>query len=184
MTENEKKELIKIVVTIILLLIISIISITDQQKIILYILAYLIVGYKVLFKAVKNIFSGQIFDENFLMSIATIGALITGEYLEAVLVMLLYQIGELFQSYAVGKSRKSITELMDIRPDYANIEKNGKVEKVDPAEIKVGPIANPVSHATVIQATSIAKMCWKANKSQERIFLGFSFTSKISFCAI
>lgn len=138
MTENEKKELIKIVVTIILLLIISIISITDQQKIILYILAYLIVGYKVLFKAVKNIFSGQIFDENFLMSIATIGALITGEYLEAVLVMLLYQIGELFQSYAVGKSRKSITELMDIRPDYANIEKNGKVEKVDPAEIKVG----------------------------------------------
>lgn len=138
MTKKEKKDLIKIVITIILLIIIAILPVVDWIKPILYIVAYLIVGYKVISKAIRNIFSGQVFDENFLMSIATIGAFATGEYLEAVLVMLLYQIGELFQSYAVGKSRKSITNLMDIRPDYANIEKNGKLEKVDPEEVSIG----------------------------------------------
>lgn len=138
MTRKEKKDLIKIVITIILLIIIAILPVVDWIKPILYIVAYLIVGYKVISKAIRNIFSGQVFDENFLMSIATIGAFATGEYLEAVLVMLLYQIGELFQSYAVGKSRKSITDLMDIRPDYANIEKNGKLEKVDPEEVSIG----------------------------------------------
>lgn len=117
MTKKNQKELIKIITTILLLLLISIISIETKIKLILYIITYLIVGYQVIKKAIKNIFSGQIFDENFLMSLATIGAFITGEYLEAVLVMLLYQIGELFQSYAVGKSRRSISELMDIRPD-------------------------------------------------------------------
>ena len=138
MTKKEKKDLIKIGITIILLIIIAILPVVDWIKLILYIVAYLIVGYKVISKAIRNIFSGQVFDENFLMSIATIGAFATGEYLEAVLVMLLYQIGELFQSYAVGKSRKSITDLMDIRPDYANVEKNGILEKVDPEEVSIG----------------------------------------------
>ena len=138
MTKKEKKDLIKIVITIILLITIAILPVVDWIKLILHIVAYLIVGYKVISKAIRNIFSGQVFDENFLMSIATIGAFATGEYLEAVLVMLLYQIGELFQSYAVGKSRKSITDLMDIRPDYANVEKNGKLEKVDPEEVSIG----------------------------------------------
>lgn len=138
MTKKEKKELVKIIITIILLILIRVLPVIDVVKLILYIVAYLIVGYQVVLKAIKNIFSGQVFDENFLMSLATIGAFATGEYLEAVLVMLLYQIGELFQSYAVGKSRKSITELMDIRPDYANIEQNGKLVKVDPEEISVG----------------------------------------------
>ena len=138
MTKKEKKDLIKIGITIILLITIAILPVVDWIKLILYIVAYLIVGYKVISKAIRNIFSGQVFDENFLMSIATIGAFATGEYLEAVLVMLLYQIGELFQSYAVGKSRKSITDLMDIRPDYANVEKNGKLEKVDPEEVSIG----------------------------------------------
>lgn len=138
MTKKNQKELIKIITTILLLLLISIISIETKIKLILYIITYLIVGYQVIKKAIKNIFSGQIFDENFLMSLATIGAFITGEYLEAVLVMLLYQIGELFQSYAVGKSRRSISELMDIRPDYANIEENGKIVKVNPEEVKIG----------------------------------------------
>ena len=138
MTKKEKKDLIKIVITIILLITIAILPVVDWIKLILHIVAYLIVGYKVISKAIRNIFSGQVFDENFLMSIATIGAFATGEYLEAVLVMLLYQIGELFQSYAVGKSRKSITDLMDIRPDYANVEKNGRLEKVDPEEVSIG----------------------------------------------
>ena len=138
MTKKEKKELNKIIITIFLLLTTSLLSISTEIKLILYIIAYLVVGFSVILKAVKNIFLGEIFDENFLMGIATIGAFITGEYLEAVLVMLLYQIGELFQSYAVGKSRKQVSELMDIRPDYANIEKAGEIVKVNPEEINPG----------------------------------------------
>ena len=138
MSKKEKKNLIRIIITTILLMLIPLLPLIDIIKIALYILAYLIVGYDVVWKAIKNIFSGQVFDEHFLMSIATIGAFATGEYIEAVLVMLLYQIGELFQSYAVGKSRKSIKELMDIRPDYANIEKAGKLIKVNPEGLKVG----------------------------------------------
>ena len=138
MSKKEKRELIKILITIFLLIVIAILPVIDEIKLILYIIAYLIVGYNVIKKALKNILAGEVFDENFLMSIATIGAIITGEYLEAVLVMLLYQIGELFQSYAVGKSRKQITELMDIRPDYANIERDGKIIKVDPEELSIG----------------------------------------------
>ena len=107
---------------------------------IIYMIAYIIVGYDVLYKAVKHLLQGKLLDENFLMSFATIGALFLGEYLESVMVMLLYQIGELFQSYAVGKSRSSISSLMDIRPDYANIEINGNLEKVDPNSIKVGDL--------------------------------------------
>ena len=149
MTKKEKKELIKIIITIFLLLTTSLLSISTEIKLILYIIAYLVVGFSVILKAVKNIFLGEIFDENFLMGIATIGAFITGEYLEAVLVMLLYQIGELFQSYAVGKSRKQVSELMDIRPDYANIEKAGEIVKVNPEEI------NPGQKIIVIQGEKI-----------------------------
>ena len=138
MSKKEKRELIKISITIFLLIVIAILPVIDELKLILYIIAYLIVGYNVIKKALKNILAGEVFGENFLMSFATIGAIITGEYLEAVLVMLLYQIGELFQSYAVGKSRKQITELMDIRPDYANIERDGKIIKVDPEELSIG----------------------------------------------
>ena len=138
MSKKEKRELIKILITIFLLIVITILPVIDDLKLIIYIIAYLMVGYNVIKKALRNIFRGDLFDENFLMSIATIGAIITGEYLEAVLVMLLYQIGELFQSYAVGKSRKSITDLMDIRPDYANIERDGKLIKVDSEEVNIG----------------------------------------------
>ncbi len=137
MTRKERKSLIKIIIAIILLIMVSILSVNDIVKLGLYIVTYLIVGYDVVWKAIKNLFTGQVFDEHFLMSIATIGAFATGEYLEAVLVMLLYQIGELFQSYAVGKSRRQITELMDIRPDYANIEQDGKLVKVDPEEVSL-----------------------------------------------
>lgn len=106
----------------------------------LFIISYIIVGYDILKKAVKNIFRGKVFDENFLMAVATIGAFAVQEFPEAVAVMLFYQVGELFQSYAVDKSRKSISNLVNIRPDYANIEKNGKIEKVDPDEVKIGDI--------------------------------------------
>lgn len=106
----------------------------------MFIISYLVVGFEILKKAVRNIFRGKVFDENFLMAVATIGAFAIGEFPEAVAVMLFYQVGELFQSYAVDKSRKSIASLMDIRPDYANIEKDGKIEKVDPDEVKIGDI--------------------------------------------
>ena len=106
----------------------------------MFIISYLVVGCEILKKAVRNIFRGKVFDENFLMAVATIGAFAIGEFPEAVAVMLFYQVGELFQSYAVDKSRKSIASLMDIRPDYANIEKDGKIEKVDPDEVKIGDI--------------------------------------------
>src|SRR5699024_1677130 len=99
---------------------------------------YLVIGWDVLWRAVRNIAHGQIFDENFLMAIATVGALCIGEYAESVFVMLFYQVGELFQSYAVGRSRQSIAELMEIRPDYANVERDGTVEQVDPDEVAVG----------------------------------------------
>ena len=132
MTKKEKKELIKIIITIFLLVTITILPVIDMIKLILYIFTYLLIGYNVILKALRNIVSGQVFDENFLMTIATIGAFATKEYTEAVLVMLLYQIGELFQSSAVEKSRRSITELMDIRPDYANIKSGEKIIKVSP----------------------------------------------------
>ena len=138
MTRKERKSLIKIIIAMILLIMVSILPVNNIVKLGLYIITYLIMGYDVVWKAIKNLFTGQVFDEHFLMSLATIGAFATGEYLEAVLVMLLYQIGELFQSYAVGKSRRQITELMDIRPDYANIEQDGKLVKVAPEEVSLG----------------------------------------------
>lgn len=139
MSKKDKKNLTKIIVSSIIVLI-SLFIPFRVIKTILFVVAYLIVGYPIIKKAVTNIFHGEVFDENFLMTIATIGAFLTGEYLEGVLVMLLYQVGELFQSYAVSTSRKSITELMDIRPDYANLKDGEKYKKVSPEEVKVGDI--------------------------------------------
>lgn len=130
----------RIVLATFLLIICLFLKLPEPYAFLMYLLPYLIVGYDVLYKAIKHLFIGQLFDENFLMSLATIGALFLGEYLESVMVMLLYQVGELFQSYAIGKSRSSITELMDIRPDYSNMERDGKLEKVDPDDVKIGDI--------------------------------------------
>lgn len=136
-----KKKGIKIIVSLILFLIAMIINF-DNELINkgIFIIAYIIVGLEIVRKALRNIFRGKVFDENFLMTVATVGAFAIGEFPEAVAVMLFYQVGELFQSYAVDKSRKSIASLMDIRPDYANIEKDGKVLKVDPDDVKIGDI--------------------------------------------
>lgn len=149
MTKKQKKVLIRIIVSAVLLAAIMIttklVEINKWIQLVLYLVPYLIIGYDILKKAVKGIFKGQIFDENFLMAVATVGAVALGEFSEGAAVMLFYQIGELFQSVAVGKSRKNITSLMDIRPDYANVELNGKVEKIDPDDVEIGTeiIVNP-----------------------------------------
>lgn len=136
-----KKRGIKIIISAILFVLALVIPFSNEWiNNGLFIISYLVVGFEILKKAVRNIFRGKVFDENFLMVVATIGAFAIGEFPEAVAVMLFYQVGELFQSYAVDKSRKSIASLMDIRPDYANIEKDGKIEKVDPDEVKIGDI--------------------------------------------
>ena len=136
-----KKRGIKIIISAILFVLALVIPFSNEWiNNGLFIISYLVVGFEILKKAVRNIFRGKVFDENFLMTVATIGAFAIGEFPEAVAVMLFYQVGELFQSYAVDKSRKSIASLMDIRPDDANIEKDGKVEKVDPDEVKIGDI--------------------------------------------
>ena len=136
-----KKKGIKIIIALILFLIALIIDFGNVWiNNVIYIIAYIIVGFEIVRKALRNITRGKVFDENFLMTVATIGAFGIGEFPEAAAVMLFYQVGELFQSYAVDKSRKSIASLMDIRPDYANIEKDGKLEKVDPDEVKIGDI--------------------------------------------
>ena len=136
-----KKRGIKIIISAILFVLALVIPFSNEWiNNGLFIISYLVVGFEILKKAVRNIFRGKVFDENFLMAVATIGAFAIGEFPEAVAVMLFYQVGELFQSYAVDKSRKSIASLMDIRPDYANIEKDGKIEKVDPDEVKIGDI--------------------------------------------
>ena len=141
MTKKVKKKLIRIIISFILLILAFILKL-DNVIIndILFIISYLIVGYDIILKALRNITRGKVFDENFLMTIATIGAFFIGEFPEAVAVMLFYQVGELFQSYAVDKSRKSVSELMDIRPDYANLYLDEKTERVDPNKVKVGDI--------------------------------------------
>ena len=134
-----KKKGIKIILALILFIIAMAIKFQNEWiNNVIFIISYIIVGFEILRKAVRNIFRGKVFDENFLMSVATLGAFGIGEFPEAVAVMLFYQIGELFQSYAVDKSRKSIASLMDIRPDYANVYKNGEIEKVNPSEVKIG----------------------------------------------
>lgn len=138
MTKKQKKMRLRIIISLILYIICLFIPAQNLIKLILFLVPYFIIGYDVLLKAIRNIKNGQIFDENFLMTIATIGAFIIGEYNEGVAVMLFYQVGELFQSYAVGKSRESIASLMDIRPDFANIEQDGKIIEVDPDEVEIG----------------------------------------------
>lgn len=134
-----KKDLIKIIISFIIFLVAIILPFENNLiNKVLYIIAYLIVGLEILIKAIKNIFKGKVFDEHFLMAIATIGAFVIGEYPEAVAVMLFYQVGELFQDYAVDKSKRSITSLMNIRPDVAYVKKNGKIEKLSPEEVKIG----------------------------------------------
>ena len=146
MNKKQKKMLTRIIIAAVLLIVLHFVPITGIPRFICYLAVYLVIGYDIVKKAFKGIKNGQVFDENFLMAIATIGAFAlavyekSGDYNESIAVMLFYQIGELFQSYAVGKSRRNITELMDIRPDYANIENDGKLEKVDPDEVEVGSI--------------------------------------------
>ena len=146
MNKKQKKMLIRIIVAAVLLITLHFVPITGIPEFICYLAVYLVIGYDIVKKACKGIRNGQVFDENFLMAIATIGAFAlavyekSGDYNEAIAVMLFYQIGELFQSYAVGKSRRNISELMDIRPDYANIETDGKLEKVDPDEVEIGSV--------------------------------------------
>lgn len=141
MNRKIKFQLIKIIVSL-LLVIVSLMVKTDIElyNIILYVIAYIIIGYDTILKAIRNIFKGKILDENFLMTVATIGAIFMNELYEAVAVMLFYQIGEFFQSYAIDKSRKSIANLMDIRPDYANLYREGQIERVDPNEVNIGEI--------------------------------------------
>lgn len=145
MTKKQKKNLYRIISALVIYIALRIINVENPYlDFFLYLIPYLIVGYDVLKGALHGILNKQVFDENFLMAVATVGAIGLGEYPEAVAVMLFYQIGELFQSYAVGKSRKNISNLMDIRPDYANIEKDGELVKVDPDEVQIGDIITVV----------------------------------------
>lgn len=144
MTKKQKKVLIRIIIASVLIILLKLVfhfvNVNKYVELIAFLVPYFIIGYDILKKAVYGIFNRQVFDENFLMAIATVGAIALGEYVEGTAVMLFYQIGELFQSYAVGKSRKNITALMDIRPDYANIEVDGKLEQVDPDDVEVGSV--------------------------------------------
>lgn len=138
MNKKQKKVFIRIIIAFALIIILKWIPVEGYVRFALYMVPYLVIGYDILRKAGKGILNRQVFDENFLMAVATVGAIALGDYTEGVSVMLFYQIGELFQSYAVGKSRRNISELMDIRPDYANIEKDGQLEQVDPDEVEIG----------------------------------------------
>lgn len=138
LTKKQQKMLWRIIAAGVILVVLGLISPKGWIAFALYIVPYFLIGFDVLLKAVRNILNGQVFDENFLMSLATVGALATGEYAEAVFVMLFYQVGELFQSYAVDRSRRSIAEMMEIRPDYANVERDGQLVKVDPEELSIG----------------------------------------------
>ena len=146
MTKKQKKMLVRIIITAVMLVGLKFIPLTGIPQLAAYLIAYLVIGYDILKKAGKGILNGRAFDENFLMAIATLGAFFlavwtkSGDYVEGIAVMLFYQIGELFQSYAVGKRRRNISALMDIRPDYANIEQDGKLEQVDPDEVAVGSV--------------------------------------------
>ena len=144
MNRKQRKNLLRIITAAILMIVLEFVEVEGAARFVLYMLPYLIVGYDILIKAAKGIKNLQPLDENFLMVIATLGAITlaiysgSGDYTEAVAVMLFYQIGEWFQSYAIGKSRQNISDLMDIRPDYANIESFGKIEQIDPSEVEIG----------------------------------------------
>ena len=140
MNKKQKKMLVRIIISLVLVVVFSQLPVEGYLRFGLFMIPYLIIGYDILKKAFKGIRNKQVFDENFLMAVATIGAILLGDYTEGTAVMLFYQIGELFQSYAVGRSRRNISELMDIRPDYANVENNGELEQVDPDEVAIGTI--------------------------------------------
>ena len=140
MNKKQKKVLTRIIIAAVLMIAFSFLPVEDYTAFVLFLIPYLVIGYDILIKAGKGIKNHQVFDENFLMAVATVGAIALGDYREGVAVMLFYQIGELFQSYAVGKSRRNISDLMDIRPDYANIERDGEIEEVDPDEVEIGSI--------------------------------------------
>lgn len=141
MTKKQRKVLIRIIISAVLTAVFCLLPVEEPYlRFVLFLIPYLIICYDILRKAVLGIFNGQVFDENFLMALATVGAIILGEYLEGTAVMLFYQIGELFQSYAVGKSRRNISALMDIRPDYANVEQDGQLEQVDPDDVEIGTV--------------------------------------------
>ena len=146
MNKKQRTMLVRIIVAAVLLIALNFIPITGWLRFLLYLVPYLVIGYDILLKAGKGIRNRQVFDENFLMAVATVGAIAlallerSGDYTEAIAVMLFYQVGEWFQSYAVGKSRRNISELMDIRPDYANVERDGKLERVDPDEVEIGTV--------------------------------------------
>lgn len=140
MNKKQKKMLVRIIISLVLVVVFSQLPVEGYPRFGLFMIPYLIIGYDILKKAFKGIRNKQVFDENFLMAVATIGAILLGDYTEGTAVMLFYQIGELFQSYAVGRSRRNISELMDIRPDYANVENNGELEQVDPDEVAIGTI--------------------------------------------
>lgn len=140
MNKKQKKVLVRIFIAAVLMVGFSLLSVEGIFRFALFMIPYLVIGYDILKKAGKGILNRQVFDENFLMAVATVGAILLGEYTEGVAVMLFYQIGELFQSYAVGKSRRNISDLMDIRPDYANVEQDGKLVKTDPDEVEIGSI--------------------------------------------
>ena len=162
MTDKQKNLLIRVIVAGVLMVILTLLPLDDYPvlRFLLFLIPYLTVGYDILRKAFKGIKNKQVFDEHFLMAVATIGAMALGEYTEGVAVMWFYQIGELFQSYAVGKSRRNIAELMDIRPDYANIEnEDGSIEKVDPDDIEIGTII------VVAASTCPASSRWRQQKS-------------------
>ena len=146
MTKKQKKMLVRIILTAVMLAALYVIPVTGWLRLALYLAVYAVIGYDIMKKAGQGILNGRVFDENFLMAVATIGAFAlaiyekSGDYNEAIAVMLFYQIGELFQSYAVGKSRRNISALMDIRPDYANIEQDGQLVQVDPDEVSIGTV--------------------------------------------
>lgn len=140
MNKKQKKVLIRIVISAVLMIVLGLLPVEGYLRLLLFLIPYFVIGCDILKKACKGIVNRQIFDENFLMAAATVGAIALGEYTEGVAVMLFYQIGELFQSYAVGKSRRNISDLMDIRPDYANIEQDGTLSRVDPDEVQIGDI--------------------------------------------
>ena len=146
MNKKQRKMLIRILTTVVVLVVLAVVPVTGILQFALYLLAYLVIGYDILRKAGRGILNRRVFDENFLMAVATLGAFAlaiynrSGDYVEAIAVMWFYQVGELFQSYAVGKSRRNISALMDIRPDYANLECEGRLTKVDPEEVEIGSV--------------------------------------------
>ena len=155
MTKKQKKVLIRIIIAAVLVIALQFIPVKGYVRFGLYMIPYFVIGYDILKKAGNGILNRQIFDENFLMAVATIGAIALGDYKEGTAVMLFYQIGELFQSYAVGKSRRNISDLMDIRPDYANVEKDGELEQVDPDEVRLTKASDEMCTFLVLNISSL-----------------------------